>query len=111
MTGRRLTDRIRELCAKALDRSRPDWDSTLSDLQFAIREHSLRLENMSVAASLAGLLPAERRKSPEINPIPHKIRTLFALHTHMRPRNRAGAHGRKSRFELEPSSRSKTQRR
>ena len=54
MTRRRLTDRIRELCAKALDRMEPDWNSTVAELQFAIQEHTLRLSNMSVAASVAG---------------------------------------------------------
>lgn len=107
MTGRRLTDRIRELCAKALDRMEPDWNSTVAELQFAIQEHTLRLSNMSVAASVAGQVPIERRKAPELNPVPQGIRALFALHTHKRPSH----YGRRSRVGPEPSSRTSSLRR
>jgi hypothetical protein len=101
MPSRRLTDRIRELCAKALDRQQPDWDATLSELQFAIQEHTLRLSNMSVAASVAGQMLKERRQTPEASPIPQGIRTLFALHS----RKRLGSTHRKSRIGMESSSR------
>ena len=100
MTGRRLTDRIKELCAKALDRMEPEWDSTLTELQYAIQEHALRLSNISVAASVAGQVPTERRKTPDPNPVPQGIRALFALHTHTKPRH----YGRRSRVGLQSSS-------
>lgn len=107
MPSRRLTDRIRELCAKALDRQQPDWDATLSELQFAIQEHTLRLSNMSVAASVAGQLLKERRQAPEQSPIPQGIRTLFALHT----RKRAGSNHRKSRMGMDSGSRTNSRSR
>lgn len=53
MSSRRLEDRIRELCARALDESSPQWDRTVHQLQLAIQEHSLRLANMTAAATLA----------------------------------------------------------
>ncbi len=102
MTGRRLTDRIKELCAKALDRMEPGWDSTLTELQYAIQEHTLRLSNMSVAASVAGQVPIERRKTPDPNPLSQGIRALFALHTHTQ--KKPSHYGRRSRVGLEPSS-------
>jgi hypothetical protein len=52
MSSRRLEDRIRELCARALDESSPQWDMTVHQLQLAIQEHSLRLSNMAAAATV-----------------------------------------------------------
>jgi len=100
MTGRRLTDRIRGLCAKALDHRQENWNTVLSELQFAIQEHTLRLSNMSVAASVAGQIPADRRK-PE-PPIPHSVRTLVQMHTTLHA-HRKSNHGRKSRMSVVPS--------
>ena len=91
MTGRRLTDRIRELCAKALDHMEPDWDATLRDLQFAIQEHTLRLSNMSIAASVAGQVMVERRKTPEPAANPETLRMLFAMQARR-------SHARRSRI-------------
>ncbi len=94
MTGRRLTDRIRELCAKALDHHQADWNATLNELQFAIQEHTLRLSNMSVAASVPGQVIEDRRK-PE-PPIPHSVRTLVQMHSAVHANRKA--HGKKSRM-------------
>jgi hypothetical protein len=54
MPARRLEDRIRELCARALYTSGPEWDAVVHQLQLAIREHILRMANLAVAATLAG---------------------------------------------------------
>ena len=54
MTSRRLEDRIRELSARALDETSPQWDTTVHQLQLAIQEHLLRLANMTAAATVGG---------------------------------------------------------
>jgi hypothetical protein len=54
MSSRRLEDRIRELCARAVDESSPEWDTTVHQLQLAIQEHILRLANMTAAATVGG---------------------------------------------------------
>ncbi len=100
MTGRRLTDRIRELCAKALDHRQKDWNATLNELQFAIQEHTLRLSNMSVAASVPGQVIEDRRK-PE-PPIPHSVRTLITMHSNIHAHRKS--HGKKSRMGTASSS-------
>lgn len=100
MTGRRLTDRIRDLCAKALDHHQKNWNSTLNELQYAIQEHALRLSNMSVAASVAGQVLEERRK-PE-PPIPHSVRTLVEMHSAVHAIRKA--HGKKSRMSTMSSA-------
>lgn len=53
MPLRRLEDRIRELCARALYQKGPDWVATVHELQLAIQEHTLRLANLSTAATIA----------------------------------------------------------
>lgn len=54
MPNRRLEDRIRELCARALyERGRP-CESVVHQLQLAIHEHTLRLANMATAATVGG---------------------------------------------------------
>jgi len=65
MPLRRLEDRIRELCARALYQKGPDWVATVHELQLAIQEHTLRLANLSTAATIAGkpYLIRERRNS------------------------------------------------
>jgi hypothetical protein len=52
MTPRRLEDRIRELCARALYAKDPEWSTVIVQLQGAIREHVLRLENLTAAATV-----------------------------------------------------------
>ena len=64
MAGRRLQDRIRELCARALYAEDPEWSATLYELQSAIQEHSLRVANLSTAATVVGQpVLHERRNS------------------------------------------------
>ena len=47
MPARRLEDRIRELCARALYEKEPQWSATIRKLQLAIEEHGLRIANAS----------------------------------------------------------------
>lgn len=54
MPARRLEDRIRELCARALFEKGPDWVATVHELQSAIQEHGLRVANLTTAATVAG---------------------------------------------------------
>lgn len=63
MPARRLEDRIRELCARALFEKGPEWVSTVHELQLAIQEHALRVANLTTAATVAGQpqLMRERR--------------------------------------------------
>lgn len=63
MPARRLEDRIRELCARALYEKGDEWLATVQDLQLAIHEHGLRVANLTGAATLGGMpqLMAERR--------------------------------------------------
>ena len=60
MPGRRLEDRIRELCARLLYETEPDWSQTARLLQLALQEHVLRLANLTTAVVMAAI---ERRKS------------------------------------------------
>jgi hypothetical protein len=63
--ARRLEDRIRELCARAVYEKGPQWRATVQELQIAIQEHSLRLANATALATLGGKPEAvrERRNS------------------------------------------------
>ena len=63
MPARRLEDRIRELCARALYEKGPEWAATVHELQLAIQEHTLRVANLASAATLASRpdLIVERR--------------------------------------------------
>jgi uncharacterized lipoprotein YmbA len=54
MPARRLEDRIRQLCARALYEQDPDWSATIAELQSAIQKHSLRVTNLNTAATVAG---------------------------------------------------------
>ena len=60
MPGRRLEDRIRELCARLLYENEPDWSQTARLLHLALQEHVLRLANLTTAVVMAAI---ERRKS------------------------------------------------
>ena len=65
MPSRRLNDRIRELCARALTVETSDSDAIFSALQTALHEHNERLRRMA-AAKLAGAdtsQEAERRSA------------------------------------------------
>ena len=65
MPARRLEDRIRELCARALYANGLEWAAILGDLQLAIQEHTLRIANLASAATVAKKpeLIQERRNS------------------------------------------------
>ena len=54
MPSRRLEDRIRELCGRALYEKGTDWVATIHELQLAIQQHSLRVANAATAATVAG---------------------------------------------------------
>ena len=54
MPGRRLEDRIRDLCARAVYEEGPHWSRTVKELQVAIQEHMLRLANTTAAMTVAG---------------------------------------------------------
>ncbi|HWZ75760.1 MAG TPA: hypothetical protein VNX87_04435 [Candidatus Sulfotelmatobacter sp.] len=63
MPTRRLEDRIRELCARALYEKEPAWSVTIHQLQMAIHEHVLRVSNASTGAVVTGRpLITERRQ-------------------------------------------------
>jgi hypothetical protein len=63
MPARRLEDRIRELCARALYEKGQEWHTTIHALQLTIQEHGLRVANLTSAATLGGKpqLITERR--------------------------------------------------
>jgi hypothetical protein len=63
--GRRLEDKIRELCAQAVYEEGHCWRATLGELQVAIEEHVLKVANTSAAATVIGRpdLVRERRKA------------------------------------------------
>lgn len=64
MPSRRLEDRIRELCARALYEKEPQWGVTVLELQMAIQEHMLRIANLSAGAIAVGKpLITERRQT------------------------------------------------
>jgi hypothetical protein len=54
MPARRLEDRIRELCAKALFEREPQWSATIRNLQIAIQEHALRVTNANAVSMVTG---------------------------------------------------------
>lgn len=62
---RRLDDRIKALCAKALTAQESELEAIIVALRSALREHNLRLRRL-VAAELAGPVnqqPEERRSA------------------------------------------------
>jgi hypothetical protein len=54
MPARRLEDRIRELCARALFEKDSNWSRTIHELQVAIQQHALRVSNVTTAVTVAG---------------------------------------------------------
>ncbi len=54
MPARRVEDRIRELCARAIYTKEPEWGDVIRELQQAIREHMIRVANLATAATLRG---------------------------------------------------------
>jgi hypothetical protein len=70
MPARRLEDRIRELCARALYEKEPQWSTTIADLQIALQEHNLRIMNQAAVVRIAGQtnLIRERRRRGAFHP-------------------------------------------
>jgi len=62
MPARRLEDRIRELCARALYEQGAQWSTTVHELQLAIQEHILRMANLTAVATVAGKPEAMRER-------------------------------------------------
>jgi hypothetical protein len=62
---RRLEDRIRELCAKAVTAQEPELHAILNALRSALREHNRRLRRLAVAKllSIEGNQPQDRRSA------------------------------------------------
>ncbi|HTW32605.1 MAG TPA: hypothetical protein VMD76_13070 [Candidatus Sulfotelmatobacter sp.] len=59
---RRLEDRIRELCARAIIARGHELEVTLEELKVALREHTERLRKAAIGKFLrAGADPSERR--------------------------------------------------
>jgi hypothetical protein len=63
--SRRLEDRIRELCARALSASGAELEPLISELQAALREHNSRLRKL--AADKLANFPMRFRKRPVHN--------------------------------------------
>jgi hypothetical protein len=63
--SRRLEDRIRELCVKALTVQDSEMDSVFSELRFALQVHAKRLRKMAgkKLTSQANGQPQERRSA------------------------------------------------
>ena len=62
MHGRRLEDRIRELCAHAVVSEESELDAILSELQPALRIHTERLRAKTLVRLVSGE-PKERRQA------------------------------------------------
>ena len=58
---RRLEDRVRELCSKAVKARNAEFDAALSELRAALREHSSRLRKMAAAKLLHKEVTPDRR--------------------------------------------------
>jgi len=60
--GRRLEDKIRDLCARAVYEQGTQWKNTVTELQIAIQEHVLRMANTTAAMSVIGKKPEVARE-------------------------------------------------
>jgi len=60
--SRRLDDRIRELCAEVCNAPKAKLPSAIANLQAALREHTLHIENKAIKDLLKGLGKPDRRK-------------------------------------------------
>ena len=67
--SRRLEDRIRELCARAVTATGAELEPLISELQSALREHNSRLRTLA-AAKLANL-PLRFRRTPSVQAPEH----------------------------------------
>jgi hypothetical protein len=61
MPARRLEDRIRALCARALYEKEPEWSATLHKLQSAIDEQLARIAKTNPETAKPAIL--ERRQA------------------------------------------------
>lgn len=63
--ARRLEDRIRDLCAKAVAAGSGELNPILSELQAALHEHTQRLRRMAAASTFHSPreFPSERRRN------------------------------------------------
>ncbi len=71
MPARRLEDRIRELCARALFEREPEWRDTIHELQLAIHEHALRVSNAATGTVVSGQRLIRERRESAIVGTPH----------------------------------------
>ena len=71
MPARRLEDRIRELCARALFEREPEWRGTIHELQLAIHEHALRVSNAATGTVVSGQRLIRERRESAIVGTPH----------------------------------------
>jgi hypothetical protein len=78
--ARRLEDRIRELCARAVTAQDPELDSIFSALQSALREHNERLRKLAAAK-----LAAWRPRGVEVTILPLVSRASFECAICSRP--------------------------
>ena len=62
MPGRRLEDKIRDLCARAVYEQGSDWRRTVTELQNAIQEHVLRMANTTTAMTVIGKADVARER-------------------------------------------------
>lgn len=60
--SRRVEDHIRELCSKVAGASESERPGFLIELQAALREYALRIENKAIKDILKGLGKPDRRK-------------------------------------------------
>ena len=70
--SRRLEDRIRELCARAVSATGTELEPLISELQSALREHNSRLRTLA-AAKLANF-PLRLRRTPSVQASEHTAR-------------------------------------
>jgi len=64
MEGRRLEDRIREMCRKALHAQSSELDSVFTELKSALHEHALRLRGVAARKlTTKKAQPPERRSA------------------------------------------------
>lgn len=64
--SRRLEDRVRDLCSKAICRNDDaELRQIIEELREALREHSKRLKVLAYAKFAAGLPVQERRRSEQ----------------------------------------------
>lgn len=66
LPNRRKTDRIREICARMLVASDDELLALSSELQVALNDHTLQLENRTTAGLLKWPNPPEERRISKI---------------------------------------------